>query len=85
MKWYYYLHTNGDIIGKNPVVVESDSEYFNSSFVRKVWLVQSLEDVKAMLAEALELGARKDKIKELAEANGILFETAIQENINKNI
>jgi len=67
--WYYYLHTNGDLIGKNPVIVESDNEYFNSPFVQKVWNID-LEDrgsIWDFVLEALTIGARLDRIKELAE------------------
>ena len=68
-KWYYYLHTNGDLIGKPPIVVDSDPEYFNSPFVDKVWCID-LDDrlsVWDFIIEACNLGANKDRIKELSE------------------
>jgi len=69
MKWYYYLHTNGDLIGKNPVVVDSDASYFDSDFVKRVWKIETedRESCWTMLLEALALGARIGRIKELAE------------------
>jgi len=71
MKWYYYLHTNGDLIGKNPVVVDSDSSYFDSDFVKKVWKIETDErpTLWTMMLEALALGARVSRVKELAEKN----------------
>ena len=71
MKWYYYLHTNGDLIGKNPVVVDSDASYFDSDFVKKVWKIDTdkRETLWTMMLEALALGARIGRVKELAEKN----------------
>ena len=71
MKWYYYLHTNGDLIGKNPVVVDGDASYFDSDFVRKVWKIDTDErdTLWTMMLEALALGARVDRVKECAERN----------------
>ena len=71
MKWYYYLHTNGDLIGKNPIVVDGDASYFDSDFVKKVWKIDTDErdTLWTMLLEALALGARVDRIKECAEKN----------------
>jgi len=48
---YYYKHTNGKIIWKPRIVVDSDSEYFNSPFVVKVWDVKTEEDFTDMLDE----------------------------------
>ena len=69
MKWYYYLHTNGELIGKNPVVVDSDASYFDSDFVKRVWKIETedRESCWTLLLEALALGARIGRIKELAE------------------
>jgi len=71
MKWYYYLHTNGDLIGKNPVVVDSDASYFDSDFVKKVWKIDTDErdTLWTLILEALALGARVSRVKELAEKN----------------
>ena len=69
MKWYYYLHTNGDLIGKNPAVVDSDPFYFDSDFVKKTWKIDTEDrgSCWTMLLEALALGACIDRVKELAE------------------
>ena len=47
--WYYYLHTNGSIIGKNPAVVNKG--YFDSPFVTKVWYVKDKETVDKFIKE----------------------------------
>lgn len=69
MQWYYYLHTNGDLIGKNPIVVDGDAGYFDGGFVQKVWLIDTEKrgDCWKLLLEALAKGARIDRVKELAE------------------
>jgi hypothetical protein len=69
MKWYYYLHTNGDLIGKNPVVVDSDASYFDNDFVKRTWKIETedRESCWTLLLEALALGARIGRVKELAE------------------
>jgi len=66
--WYYYLHENGDIIGKSPIVVEGDGDYFTSPFVKKVWKVNLDErtDAWVLVIEALAMGARETRVKELA-------------------
>lgn len=66
--YYYYLHTNGDLIGKPPLVVESDPLYFESTFVRKVWNIDLSNRSHAwgLVLEALALGANIDRVKELA-------------------
>lgn len=71
MRWYYYLHTNGDLIGKNPAVVDSDASYFDSDFVRKVWLITSREKLIRMLVQAKELGARAERIKAIEEKSTV--------------
>jgi len=80
MKWYYYLHTNGELIGKNPVAVESDSEYFNSPFVKEFWKIDTTkrEDAWRLLLEALALGASIEKVKELADKWKCNFEDSIE-------
>ncbi len=65
--WYYYLHENGDLIGKNPAVVDADPEYFNSPFVKRFWKID-LDDrsgVWALVLEALEAGAGIERIRGL--------------------
>ena len=69
MKYYYYLHTNGDLIGKPPIVVDSDSSYFDSPFVKKFWCLDLTDrkDAWLMILEALYLGASITRVKELAD------------------
>ena len=77
-KHYYYLHTNGDLIHKSAFVVDSDPQYFDSDFVKKVWTINT-EDrgtLWILLTEALAMGARKDRIKELQEKWGATNEDA---------
>jgi hypothetical protein len=68
MKWYYYLHINGDLIGKPPIVAD-DPDYFSSPFVRKVWFVDTEDraDGYKLVLEALTLGVRIERVAELAE------------------
>lgn len=72
MKWVYYLHQNGDLIGKNPIVVAGDASYFDSPFVKKVWWIDSekREMLWTMMLEALAMGARVGRVKDIAKANG---------------
>jgi len=58
MKWYYYLYVNGNLIGKNPVVVDSDSSYFDSPFVKRVWVIETEDrgDAWKLCLEALAVG-----------------------------
>lgn len=67
MKWLYYLHTNGDLIGKNPIVLD-DPDYFDSDFVRTWWTVETTDrgTLYPMIFTALAMGANKERIKELA-------------------
>lgn len=71
--WYYYLHSNGDIIGKNPVVVDSDPSYFDSDFVEKVWRIDTefRGDSWNMILDCVECGANKSRISELMKKWGI--------------
>ena len=77
--WYYYLHENGDIIGKNPIVVESDGDYFRSPFVKSVWRVDLDERNNAwiLVIEALAMGAREERIRELATKWGLDFQDSL--------
>ncbi len=72
MEWLYYLHTNGELISKNPVVVRNDAEYFNSPFVKKIWRIDTEDRMTLypLLFEALALGANMGRIKLLAEKLG---------------
>ncbi len=70
--WFFYLHKNGDLIGKNPSVVMSDPKYFDSPFVKKVWHVDlsKREEAWKFLLEALALGARIERVRDLAQKWG---------------
>jgi len=71
MKWIYYLHQNGDLIGKNPIVEARDASYFDSPFVKKVWWIETnkRETLWTMMLEALAMGARVGRVREIAEKN----------------
>jgi len=77
MEWYYYLHTNGDLIGKNPVVVTND--YFDSPFVKKFWRIDTTDRETAwmLVLEALALGAKIERIKELTNKWKLTFNDSI--------
>lgn len=79
-KWYYYLHTNGDLISRNPFVVESDPDYFDSPFVRKVWEIdlENRLDVWNFVLEALFLGANETRVEELANKWGMTVEDCLE-------
>jgi len=85
-RYYYYLHTNGDIIGKNPFVVESDPLYFNSPFVKRVWCIDTSkrEDAWKIALEGLALGANENRIKELSIKWGLTFEDST-EMLKRNV
>jgi len=78
--WYYYLHQDGSLIGKNPEVVEHDDQYFNSPFVKKVWMIDltKREDAWTLVLEALALGASLDRAKELAEKWKLTYEDSFE-------
>jgi hypothetical protein len=61
MHWYY-LHTNGDLLHKR---LEPDDD---SNFVRRVWPLDTSDRGHAwiLLIEAMALGARTERIRELA-------------------
>ena len=60
MKWHYYLHVNGNLIGKNPAVVDSDPHYFDGPFVVRHWCIETKNRAEAwnMILEALALGGK---------------------------
>lgn len=65
---YYYLHTNGSLIKKPAIVVESAgvNDYFNSPFVRKYWVATTEKDVQQIKLEAqtlVKLGTKADGFK----------------------
>jgi hypothetical protein len=77
MKWYYYLHSETkDLISKNPVVVDSDPDYFDSPFVQKVWLLdmENRADAWTFIIEASALGAKTARIKDLAARWGLTLQ-----------
>ena len=69
MKWYFYLHIDGDVIGKNPIVV--DEGYFDSPFVKKFWFVETSGDFIKFINEAKNLGANRNKLDRLIEEQGL--------------
>lgn len=76
--WYYYLHTNGDIIGKNPTVVDSDPNYFDGDFVRKIWRIDTENRAHAwnLILDAVEMNANPKRVAELIEKWRITKEDA---------
>lgn len=78
--WYYYLHTNGDLISKNPVVVDADPQYFDSPFVKRWWNVdlQNRGSMWAFILEALASGAKINRIKELAVHWNLTIEDSLE-------
>jgi hypothetical protein len=72
MRWCYYLHTNGSLIGKNPIVLK-DPDYFDSPFVKKHWIIDTENRAEAwdLVLEAIALGADKDRLRELVEKWGL--------------
>ncbi len=70
--WFYYLHTNGDLIAKR-------FEPEGSDFVRKVWRVDLTDRGTGyiMLIEAAALGARMARVLELAEHWGMAGEDGL--------
>lgn len=71
--WYYYLHENGSLIGKNPAVVDSDPLYFDSPFVRKTWLINknNRADAWNLILDAVELNANLEHIQKLIDLWGL--------------
>jgi hypothetical protein len=73
MSDYYYLHSESkDLIYKPEICVQSDPEYFNSPFVQKVWRIDITDraDAWMIVLESLALGARIERVKELAQKWG---------------
>jgi hypothetical protein len=72
--WFYYLHTNGELIAKRFRPDPSD-------FVRKVWVLNldERESAYVLLVEAAALGANMSRVLELAKhwhcdgADGLVF------------
>ena len=76
MTGYYYLHTNGDLIYKPAIVVESEPGYFDSDFVKKFWCFNSADRKGpwTIALESLAMGARIERVKELAGKWGLTLE-----------
>ena len=73
---WYYLHTNGDLIYKPSAVGRPEVE--PGGFVRKVWPIDTERRETAWLLciEAWALGARRDRVDELAAKWGLTDEDA---------
>jgi len=71
---FYYLHTNGEMIFKR---FEPESD---SPFVKKVWTldISNRMDAWKIALEGLFLGARTERIEELAKKWGLTFEDSIE-------
>ncbi len=73
LEHWYYLHTNGDLIHKR---TEPEGD---SPFVKKVWKLDLEDRASAWMLciEALALGAKRERIDELAAKWGITDEDAL--------
>jgi hypothetical protein len=73
--WYYYLHENGSLIGKNPAAVDALGawNYFDSSFVKKWWFLdlENRLDAWNFVLDAAELGASESDLKKLYKDWGL--------------
>lgn len=65
---WYYLHTNGSLIHKTYINQDQSTDFMESNFVRKYWLIDitDRESAWTLLLEALSLGALVDRIRSLA-------------------
>lgn len=79
-KGFYYLHKCGDLIFRPETVVKWDPEYFNSSFVRKVWNFDRKNRFFAwrIVLEGLALGCRIDRARELSGEWKLTFEDSVE-------
>ncbi len=77
---YYYLHTNGNLIFKPVSVVDYDPCYFDSPFVKKFWRLDFTDrfDAWRLILEALSMGCRVERAKELAQKWGLTFEDSVE-------
>jgi hypothetical protein len=83
MKYFgaYYLHENGDLIWKNAIVFESDPQYFDSPFVKKVWYIPAEPPTDSpegnitwtmnWLREAYKFGAKADSVHKIIKENNM--------------
>jgi len=79
-EWYYYLHTNGDLISKNPIVLNTDPKYFESPFVKKVWKLNMNDrgSLWSFALEALANGAKAERVHQLAILWGLTIEDSLE-------
>lgn len=77
---YYYLHSNGDLIYKNSIVIESDPQYFDSPFVKRYWEMNFSDRSHAwiVILESLALGADLKRVKELAGKWGLTYKDSLE-------
>ena len=77
---YYYLHINGDLISKPPIVVDTDPQYFDSPFVKKVWKIDLTDraDAWQFILEALALGCNVERAKGLAMKWGLVYKDSLE-------
>lgn len=75
-KWAYYLHTNGEIIGKNPITYHD----IEGPFVVCKWMIDLSErkDAWRLILQALARGCRIERAKELSNKWGLTFEDSKQ-------
>ena len=68
MDGYYYLHTNGDLIFKKDMDGNAVADFRDSDFVKAFWPLDSgdRESAWTILVEATALGAKGDRVSELA-------------------
>jgi hypothetical protein len=76
---FYYLHSNGNLIYKPSTVVDDDSHYFDSPFVKHVWRIDTKDRASAwrVVLEGPTMHCSIPRAKELAEKWGLTFEDSI--------
>ena len=79
MNWYYYLHTDGDIIGRKPDAGR-EQDFRESSFVKFFWSIDTTnrKDAWILVVEALAMGAQINRIRELADKWGLTKEDLLE-------
>lgn len=65
---WYYLHENGDLIHKNYLDPGQAADFRDSDFVKMFWFIDTddRETVWRLLVESLSIGAKKERVMELA-------------------
>lgn len=63
---YYYLHSGGGMVCKPKSVMTNTtaSEYFDSPFVVKYWIIETKEEYEKMMEEASRLKRGLEGVKE---------------------